>query len=283
MRTRIAAVLLGLLLALALAGCVHADRTVTLNSDGSGAYTYAIGISDQLMSLGGSPLVNSMNTFGEQIKQDGGSYSRYEDNGFNYWKYVRPFQSVSQLNTFLAESPQTGSSGGAATIDTRNTLKVAENAGFFSTTFHVTGRLDLSFPTADQSTRNLLKDARLSVAITLPNWVSEQHGGNLSGNTVTYAVNFGESANIDVTGGGFNLPHIALIAGGVLLALTLFVAGMILLRRGGSSSATPAAYVSTSPYYMPTQPSGETTFPATPDYPADNPQPLPQSTTPTPE
>ena len=71
--TRIAAILLCLLLALTLAGCVHADRTITFNSDGTGTYTYAIGLSAQMISLGGSTLTQGMDKFGEQIKQDGGT------------------------------------------------------------------------------------------------------------------------------------------------------------------------------------------------------------------
>jgi hypothetical protein len=287
MRTRIAATLLCLLLAFSLAACVQADRTVVLNSDGSGVYTYTVGISDQMVNLGGSSLFKSMDDFGTRAQQGGGSFSRYEANGFSYWKYVRPFHSVSQLDAFLTESPQTGSttgSSGVSTADSTNVLTVVDNAGFFSTTFHATGNLSLVIPNANQSTADLFKDARLSVAITMPNWVSEQHGGNLNGNTVTYAVAFGQSATIDVTGGGYNAPHIMLVAGGVFLALALFAVGMFLLWRGARLPAKPAAYASTSPYYMPTQPGGETTFPATPDHPTDFPPPtLPRSTTPTPE
>lgn len=272
MRTRIAAVLLCLLLALTLAGCVHADRTVALNSDGSGNYTYAVGLSDQMMTLGGSSLADSMNQFGEQIKQEGGSYSRYEDNGFSTWKYVRPFKSVSQLNSYLEQSPQAGSTGGASASDTRDTLRVTDDAGFFSTTFHVVGQMSLEFPNSDQNTANLLKDARLSVAVTMPNWVSAQHGGKQNGNTVTYTVHYGESATIDVAGGGFNMPHIALVVGGILAALALIVVGIFLVRRGNRRSANNApAFSSTSPYYAPT-------LPATPGYPADMPPPLPEST-----
>ncbi len=287
MRTRIAAILLCLVLAFSLAACVQADRTVALNSDGSGVYTFTVGISDQLVNLGGSSLSKSMDDFGTRAQQDGGSFSRYEANGFSYWKYVRPFHSVSQLDTFLTESPQTGSttgSSGVSTADSTNMLNVVDNAGFFSTTFHATGNLSLVIPNADQSTRDLFKDARLSVAITMPNWVSEQHGGTQNGNTVTYVVKFGQSATIDVTGGGYNAPHIVLVAGGILLALALFAVGMFLLWRGNRRPSKPTAYASTSPYYMPAQPSGETTFPATPGYPTDFPPPtLPQSTTPTPE
>ena len=288
--TRIAAILLCLLLALTLAACVHADRTIAFNSDGTGTYTYTIGLSAQMISLGGSTLTQGMDKFGDQIKQDGGTYSRYDDSGYTYWKYVRPFTSVTQLDTFLGQSPQTNagsSSGAGSNSNMADWVNVTEQPGFFATTFHVTGQMSLVVPDANQSVNDLLKDARLSVTITMPGWVSAQSGGNLNGNTVTYTVHFGESATIDVTGGGLNLPHIALVAGGVLLALALFIIGLILLRRGNRHPVETAAYASTSPYYTPTQPGAEApTFPATPAYPADDltaPPPLPESTTPTPE
>jgi len=112
----------------------------------------------------------------------------------------------------------------------------------------------------------------------MPGWVSQQTGGDLNGNTVTYTVHLGESTTIDVTGGGLNMPHVALVAGGLLLALALFFVGLVLVRRDTRRLDTPPAAVA-SPYYMPTQPalpgSDEMTYPATPDYPAADPRSSP--------
>lgn len=251
MRVRLAAILICLLLALSLAGCVHADRAIALNSDGSGTYTFTVGLSSQLVDLGGSSLTDSMNKYGNQVKQDGGSYSRYEDGGYSYWKYVRPFTSVSQLDDFLNETPQSQAGGNLNNADEAH---VTAQAGFFSTTYHATGHMSLQVPNADQTTRDILKDARESFAITMPNWVSEHHGGQQSGNTVTYTVHFDEAATIDVTGVGLNVPHIALVAGGVLLALALLIVGLLLLRRSQrkppSQSSALAAYAApTASYY----------------------------------
>lgn len=263
MRSRSAAALLCLLLALTLAGCVHADRAVTLNSDGTGVYVFAIGISDQMMTLGGSSLVNTMNTFGDQVRQNGGTYSRYEDTGYSYWKYMRPFTSVAQLDAFLAQSPQNSSS--VARPDPQSTVRVTEKADFFSTSYHVTGQMSMIFPDANQSASDLLKDARETFAVTMPGWVSEQRGGDLNGNTVSYTVTFGQSATIDVTGGGLNGGHIALVVAGFLLALLLLVVGLLLVARGNRRPPKPAPAYATSPYYMPTMPGSDApTFPATP-------------------
>lgn len=280
MRTRIAAVVLCLTLALTLAGCVHADRAVTLNSDGTGVYTFSVGISAQMMSLGGSGLTDSMNSFGEQVKKAGGSYSRSDADGYSTWKYVRPFTSVQQLDGFLTDSPQSDASKGA-NPNVAGSVQVTESSDFFQTTFHVNGQMSLVIPNADQSTADLLKDARESFAVTMPGWVSAQTGGVLSGNTVTYTVHYGEAATINVTGGGFIVLHIALVAGGALLALALGIVGLMLLLRGKRRQDKPLPVFagSTSPYYAPTNPgapSGEqTTYPAMPGYPSSAPPDAP--------
>jgi hypothetical protein len=285
MRVRLAAVLICLLLALSLAGCVHADRAIALNSDGSGTYTYTIGLSSQLMDLGGGSLTDSMNQYGDQVKQDGGSYSRYEDGGYSYWKYVRPFTSVNQLDDFLGESPQSQASG---SLDNADEAHVSAQAGFFSTTYHATGHMSLQVPNADQATRDILKDARESFAITMPNWVSERHGGQQNGNTVTYTVHFDEAATIDVTGVGLNVPHIALVAGGVLLAIILIIVGVLLLLRRsrrtppqdtGAVYAAPTSASFPASYARMPQGSDAPTLPATPSFPPEEPPML----TPTPE
>jgi hypothetical protein len=258
MRVRIAALFLCLALALTLAGCVHADRSVTLSSDGTGTYTFVLGISPEAINLGGDRLVKGMNQFGDDVKKHGGSYTRYNgEDGYSYWKYVRPFSSVSQLNDFLSQSPEAVANPTPST-SSPDTIAVKEDAGFFNTTYHVTGKMSLVVPNANQSTDDLLKDARLSFAVTMPNWVSDHHGGNQSGNTVTYTVHFGEEATIDVTGGGLSVAHIALVIGGMVLALALLVGGFILgfalRRRGARQSAEPVALASSSPYYMPVMP-----------------------------
>lgn len=295
MRTRLAAVFICLLLILSLAGCVHADRALTLNNDGTGVYSLSVGLSDQMVKLGGASLVTTMNTFGDRVKQQGGTYSRYEDTGYSYWKYVRPFTSVGQLNTFLAESPQSGSTTNGTAPDTHSTLHVVEDQGFFSTTYHVTGQLALEFPQVDQAARDLLKDVRESFAVTMPGWVSAQSGGTQKANTVTYTVHLDESTTVDVTGGGLNAQHIALVAGGALLALLLVIVGLVLFRRRARRPARPAPELSASPYHMPTQPGSESaTYPATSDPTAEYPYvsptlppmpslpPTPRATTPTP-
>jgi hypothetical protein len=56
-----------------MSGCIHLDRDVSLHGDGAGTYTLSIGLSDQLMSLSSDQITQSMNQFGDKVKQQGGS------------------------------------------------------------------------------------------------------------------------------------------------------------------------------------------------------------------
>ncbi len=97
------ALLLGL--AILLTGCMHVDRSITLNNDGSGSYTLTIGFSQQVMNAAHDQVTTSMNAFGEQVALQGGSVRRYDDAGYSYWAYTRPFKSIADLNTLVQQAP----------------------------------------------------------------------------------------------------------------------------------------------------------------------------------
>src|SRR5581483_8845409 len=98
--------LLALVLGLLLTGCMQVDRTLHLNADGSGVYTLTIGFreptSGDISSLSEN-IVTPMNAFGDYVSRTGGSYRRYEDQGYAYWTYTRPFASVVEANALLQE------------------------------------------------------------------------------------------------------------------------------------------------------------------------------------
>lgn len=233
-----------LMLALSLSACVHLDRGVTLKGDGSGTYTLTIGFSEQLVSLASDQISQSMDDFGKQVKQEGGTYRHYDDTGYSYWQYTRPFSSVADLNKLLTEAPQTsgtGDTGANLTPSTSSdTFHVTGQTGFLTSSFHVTGHMSMQVPT-DPSTNTggvdvsqVLKDAHESFAITMPNWVTSHTGGTQNGNTVTYTIHVNEEANIDVTGGGLNTGTLFPLGGGVLLLLLVLIAAIIWLRRRGA-------------------------------------------------
>jgi hypothetical protein len=283
--------LLGLMLVLAisLTGCLHEDRAVTFNGDGSGTYALAIGITDQLMSLGGDQINQSMDKCVQTAKQQGATVAKDDVSGYTTWHFTFHFANVAAVNTllagqFLSTCGSTSSDTGAGTPTTapspNDTFNVTRQSGVFSTTFHVTGHMSLVLPsqptdTGGVDTSQLFKDMHDSISITMPGWITSHTGGTVSGNTITYTIHYGEQADIDVTGGGRTAAATAAIAGGIALIL-LGVAALIfvlLMRRRRAraqasamvavpytpiTSSTPASY---PPPVPPARYAGEQTLP----------------------
>ncbi len=258
-----------LVLMLSLTACMHVDRNVTLNSDGSGSYVLTIGFSEQLVSLASDQISSSMDDFGQKVKQQGGSYRHYDDTGYSYWAYTRPFKTVADLNKLVQEAPQSGDSSSAdVTTPGQDTLTFSEQSGFLSNTFHVTGHMSMVVPpsslgdTGGVDITQYLKDMRESFSVTMPGSITSHTGGVVSGNTVTYTVHYGEQTDIDVVGGGLNLGPLLPIGAAVIVILLLAIVGAILWSRRRKRAATSheqpgaPAYV---PAYMP--------GPAAPDAP----------------
>jgi hypothetical protein len=247
-----------LLFAFALSGCTHLDRGVRLNGDGSGSYSYAVGLSSQLVSLASDQITASMDEAGSKVKAQGGEYRHYEDTGYSYWQFTHPFNSVSQLNQMLQDNSvpglnaTSGPGAGVSSITSQptDTFSASEDASLFTNTFHVTGQL--RFPGFDPSSlsgdvtgapplpadtvtqiNTLLADAHDKFSITMPGWITSHDGGTVDGTTVTYLVHPGATVNIDVVGGGYNTTVVYPMAGGALLLLLAIVGGVTfwLVRR----------------------------------------------------
>jgi len=261
-----------LALMLSLTACMHVDRNVTLNSDGSGSYVLTIGFSEQLVSLASDQISSSMDGFGQKVKQQGGSYRHYDDTGYSYWAYTRPFKTVADLNKLVQEAPQSGQAGDSSsagvTTPGQDTLTFSEQSGFLSATFHVTGHMSMVVPpsslgdTGGVDITQYLKDMRESFSVTMPGSITSHTGGVVNGNTVTYTVHYGEQTDIDVVGGGLNLGPLLPVGAAVIVILLLAIVGAILWSRRRKRAATlheqpgAPAYV---PAYMPA--------PAAPDAP----------------
>lgn len=261
-----------LTLLLSLTACIHLDRSVTLNGDGSGSYLLTIGYSEQLVSLAGDQITSSMNGFGDTVRQQGGSYRHYDDTGYSYWAYTRPFKTIAQLNQLVQEAPQVGNGPAGASPASQDTLTFTEQSGFLSNTFHVTGHMSLVIPQSDLANSEgidltpYLKDMRESFAVTMPGSIISHQGGVVSGDTVTYTIHFGEETTIDVVGGGFETAALLPLGIGLLvIILLLVIVGALLWRRRTRARAlaqreqpgAPAfAPVYTPPFTPPFTPAG---------------------------
>jgi hypothetical protein len=235
---RIACVtLLAFVIAAALAGCMRVDRTLYLNGDGSGSYTLAIGFREP---RSGDPtsispnIIALMEAFGTHVRESGGSFQRFDTQGYDYWAYTRPFSSVAEADTLLQEDPRQDDPQKNPVLY-RDSLHVTKDARFSSAVFHVTGRISL-VDTLDKAQSWV--DATETVSITMADGIVANQGGTRRGNTVTYTIHYNQSATIDVEGrvagasDDFFTRAPYLIAGALmLLAIVLFILGVYLLRH----------------------------------------------------
>jgi len=193
------AIILVVFLLLALAGCMHVDRALTINGDGSGVYVLTVGFlepkSGDQNSLSAN-VVTTMDAFGAHVQKQGGTFRHYDDQGYAYWAYNRPFTSLAQADTYLQEDPRQDDPNHTPLLYA-DSLHVTTGAGFGSTSTHVTGRISLQDPDGKSKA---WKDATERLAITMANGISAHDGGVQDGNTVSYTIHYNESASVDVTG-----------------------------------------------------------------------------------
>lgn len=286
---RPASVALLIALALLLTGCMHIDRSVALNADGSGSYTLTIGFSQQVMSAAGSQVSDTMNSFGDQVKLEGGSTRQYQDAGYSYWAYTRPFKSIADLNTMLQQTPQSTSgsnSAGNLIGVAQDTLAFSQQDGLLGATFHVTGHMSMIPQNgATGAVPQAVQDMRESFSVTMPGSITSHKGGVTHGNTVTYVIHYGQATDIDVVGGGADPARLALIGLGMVIVAFIIIAALLLWgrsrkRRQRQAVAQPHA-PEFAPVYTPTftppynsAPPDAPTVPATPSL--DDPPPRPE-------
>ncbi len=224
------------ILTVLLSGCMSIERQFQLNGDGSGSYTLTLGFREPAT---GDPdsvserAVVPLNAFADHVHATGGSTTRYENQGYAYWTFTRPFTSVEEANTFLQEDPRQYDSNHTPVLY-RDSLRVTRETQLLSTVFHIKGTISL----VDLLDNALAwSDATERLTITMPEGIVSATGGARQGESVTYTIHYNESAQIDVVGRVGNsqntLGVAPLLIGGVcgVLALALLVVVIRLLRR----------------------------------------------------
>jgi hypothetical protein len=218
---------------------MRVDRTLLVNGDGSGTYTLTVGFREPIANMPSTlsqDTVSAMEVFGAHVQQTGGTYRRYEDQGYEYWTYARSFSSAAAANALLQDDPRQYDPSHSPVLF-RDSLHVARESRLLTTRVHVTGEISLADPFGAATT---WQDATETVAITLPGGIFSHQGGTRDGDTVTCTIHYNQSATIDVTGdssatvpGGRSFPigffavEVALVA----LAVILLAVGIRLLRH----------------------------------------------------
>jgi hypothetical protein len=218
-------------LALLMTGCIKVDLNMELHGDNTVGGTMVFAVSRDLLALTGSSADDLLG----QITASAGPLpsgvrfqeSAYADDRFEGKTYT--FQDV----------PIDAFSQGTTAGETISIKRVGD-------TFQVNGEIDLT-PTVtgplQPGAAQLAKDMELRIAITFPGPVSQQSGGTITGNTVTWTPAFGEKTEIQATGSaigsGGNGPTMWILLGLAILLVVVVVA--LVLVRSRRSQVPPEA------------------------------------------
>jgi hypothetical protein len=245
-------------LAMLLTGCIKVDLNMELHGDNTVSGTMVFAVSRDLLALTGSSADDLLG----QITASAGPLpsgvrfqeSAYADDRFEGKTYT--FQDV----------PIDAFSQGTTAGETISIKRVGD-------TFQVNGEIDLT-PAAtggqlQPGAAQLAKDMELRIAITFPGPVSQQSGGTVTGNTVTWTPAFGEKTEIQATGSAIgssgNGPTMWILLG---LAILLVMVVALVLVRSRRSQVAPEAGMGTAATPPAPAPLAATDDPAQPPPPA---------------
>jgi len=221
-------------LVLLMTGCIKVDLNMELHGDNTVSGTMVFAVSRDLLALTGSSADDLLGQItasagplpsGVQFQESAYAGDKFE--GKTYTFHDVPIDAFSQ-----------GTTG-----ETISIKRVGD-------TFQVNGEIDLTPAATGQlqpGAAQLAKDMELRVAITFPGPVSQQSGGTISGNTVTWTPAFGEKTEIQATGSaigsGGNGPTMWILLG---LAILLVVVVALVLVRSRRSRVPPEAGTETA-------------------------------------
>jgi LppM domain len=249
-------------IAMLMTGCIKVDLNMQLQEDNTVSGTMVFAVSRDLLALTGSTADDLLG----QITASAGPLpsgvkfqeAPYADDRFEGKTYT--FSDVP-IDTF---------SQGTTAGETISIKRVGD-------TFQVTGEIDLTSAATGQlqpGAAQLAKDMELRIAITFPGPVSQQSGGTISGNTVTWTPVFGEKTEIQATGsaiGSGGNGWVTWILLGLAIVLVAVVALVVVRSRGNRSALEaepdPAANPPAPPAANPPAP--------TPSAPTDSSPPPP--------
>jgi len=223
-------------LAMLMTGCIKVDLNMELNGDNTASGTMVFAVSRDLLALTGSSADDLLGQItasagplpsGVQFQESDYADDKFE--GKTYTFHDVPIDAFSQ---------------GTTAGETISIKRVGD-------TFQVNGEIDLTQAATgplQPGAAQLAKDMELRIAITFPGPVSQQSGGTITGNTVTWTPAFGEKTEIQATGsaigsGGNGLTMWILLG----LAILLVVVVALVLVRSRRSRVPPEAGTEMAP------------------------------------
>ena len=223
-------------LAMLMTGCIKVDLNMELHGDNTVGGTMVFAVSRDLLALTGSSADDLLGQItasagplpsGVQFQESDYADDKFE--GKTYTFHDVPIDAFSQ---------------GTTAGETISIKRVGD-------TFQVNGEIDLTQAATgplQPGAAQLAKDMELRIAITFPGPVSQQSGGTITGNTVTWTPAFGEKTEIQATGSaigsGGSGPTMWILLG---LAILLVVVVALVLVRSRRSRVPPEAGTEMAP------------------------------------
>jgi len=219
-----------LALAVLLTGCIKLNVDLAINANDTVNGTIVLGVQKELLELTGQ---SAEDLLGDAdlipTGATGVTVEPFEDDEFVGQQIIFEDLPIAEFNSgALGASGATGISGvTGAGGDSLNIAREGE-------TFVVTGVLDLSSglsgatgPFAGTGGAQFFESADIQISITFPGEVV-QANGEVDGNTVTYAPEFGDRLEINATGSAIDNGQAADVVGGSdsFLPLILIIAGL---------------------------------------------------------
>lgn len=212
-KTIIKICILSILLMLCCTGCANVEYTMNINRDNSANIEYLMQIDETKISL------KEYNSIIEEIinslKENNFNVEKL-DNGIKATKYIKNILEMSSFDSLLKEE---------------DSNIFSYNEGIFTDKYELNGKIDLTGYSKSQKELKLDEEIKKIVNITLkiklPTRVKHTNAQQISGDILTWNLEYGKSNEIIAS---YNLIKVEVIIE-ILVALVIFGLSFLLMKK----------------------------------------------------
>jgi hypothetical protein len=229
-RESLKAIVLAILAALVLTGCIKARLEVEVTRDGSGTMSIALGMTEQVLSLAGTDGEGLMQMLSQEVSDDAGTEDatvrRWTEGNYEWVAATTTFVDLEDLNSRLAD------------IEGFEGLSLTRKRGLIRDHYVLDGEID-PLVAGEEATEDLLLDPsgmfEFQMRAKLPGDVVETNGVFLGDSTqMLWTLGNYEPLSVHAVSRTWNWTRITLVVIGAGLAagaLLLLVVAMLMLSH----------------------------------------------------
>ena len=222
-----------ILLTLVLSGCINANTSIVVHSDGSGELTTSIGFPARFIALMSSkdidPVAQLRRSLSMQVRHKV-DVDQWNDSEFEWLQLTRPFDTVDELNDYAGKQPFIES------------FRLQTQRHFLKDQFIIDAQFNfdpshnpfLDVMSEDQifASFDSTEPIDLTISLQLPGRILESNGNvDDSTKTIIWETNDSNSVEIHARSEKWNMPSIAVTIILAVAAIALITLIVILLRR----------------------------------------------------